>query len=325
MNTVLAMLKRPVNQRPKLHMTVTGKIRAIDMRFLDDLFSMRGGYVLDFTNRTFTEFFEDELGVDIYDPRYEADGTSKARRLRYYLRTTDRPTVVRTLRALWEYREADRRRGGLKETIPNAENEFYNIIERLGEKRSITKKPFVSTETFVVPDQALLSKLSAELIEVSQLEPQERGYAFERFLKMLFDANGLGARTPFRLRGEQIDGSFVLDGEIYLLEAKWTNAQVDAATLRAFNAKIEGKAAWSRGVFVSHSGFTEAGLSAFGSGKRVVCMDGLDLYDMLNGGLSFADVLSRKVRLAAETGHPFVRVRDIYTTSISQRPLMRPR
>ena len=325
MNTVLAMLKRPVNQRPKLHMTEKGKIRAIDMRLLDDLFSMGGGYVLDFTNRTFTEFFEDEVGVNIDDPRYEADGTSKARRLRYYLRTADRQTVVRTLLALWEYREEDRHRSGLEETIPNAENEFYNVIERLGEKRPITSKPSVSTETLVVPDQALLSKLSAELIKVSKLEPQERGYAFEHFLKVLFDANGLGARASFRLRGEQIDGSFVLDGETYLLEAKWTNAQIDAATLRAFNAKVEDKAAWSRGVFVSHSGFTEAGLIAFGRGKRVVCMDGLDLYDMLNGGLSFADVLSRKVRRAAETGHPFVRVRDIYTTSANRPPLMRPR
>ncbi len=292
-------------------MTVNGKIRAFDMRFLDDLFAMGGGYVLDFTNRTFTEFFEDELGINIDDPRYEAEGTSKAKRLRYFLRTADRPTVVRTLLALWEYREADRRRSGVEETIPNAEEEFYNLVERLGGKRPTNSKPSVSAETLVVPDQALVSKLSARLIEVSQLKPQERGYAFERFLKELFDANGLGARASFRLRGEQIDGSFVLNGETYLLEAKWTNARVDAGTLRAFNAKVEDKAAWSRGLFVSHSGFTEDGLIAFGRGKRVVCMDGLDLYEMLNSRLAFADVLSRKVRRAAETGLPFVRVRDL--------------
>lgn len=32
----------------------------------------------------------------------------------------------------------------------------------------------------------------------------------------------------------------------------------------------------TRGPFVSTSGFTDDGLEAFGSGKRVVCMDGLD-------------------------------------------------
>jgi hypothetical protein len=54
-------------------------------------------------------------------------------------------------------------------------------------------------------------------------------------------------------------------------------------------------------------------LTAFGRGKRVVCMDGLDLHDMLDKGLSFADVMAKKVRRAAETGNPFIRVRDLYT------------
>ena len=34
---------------------------------------------------------------------------------------------------------------------------------------------------------------------------------------------------------------------------------------------------------------------AFGRGKRVICMDGLDLYETLDRHLSFADVMSRKV------------------------------
>jgi len=137
------------------------------------------------------------------------------------------------------------------------------------------------------------------------------GAAFEAFLKELFDAYGLGGRASFRLYGEQIGGSFVLAGQTYLLEAKWTNKKVDAATLRSFNAKVEDKAAWSRGLLVSQSGFTEEGLTAFGRGKSVICMDGLDLYDILDQRLSFSEVLAVKVRRAAETGLPFVRVRDL--------------
>jgi hypothetical protein len=37
----------------------TDKIRALDMRLIDDLFGTGGGYVLDFTDRTFAEFFSD--------------------------------------------------------------------------------------------------------------------------------------------------------------------------------------------------------------------------------------------------------------------------
>jgi hypothetical protein len=54
------------------------------------------------------------------------------------------------------------------------------------------------------------------------------------------------------------------------------------------------KAAWTRGLFVSNSGFTDDGLEAFGRGKRVVCMDGLDLYETLDRRLSLEDVIARK-------------------------------
>jgi hypothetical protein len=41
-------------------------------------------------------------------------------------------------------------------------------------------------------------------------------------------------------------------------------------------------------------------------------MDGLDLYETVDTGLSLEDVIARKVRRAAESGQPFVRVRDLY-------------
>ncbi|TXH79160.1 MAG: hypothetical protein E6Q85_00625, partial [Thiothrix sp.] len=139
-----------------------------------------------------------------------------------------------------------------------------------------------------------------------------RGFEFEKFLKELFDANGLTGRSSFRLIGEQIDGSFECNGETYLLEAKWTNNQTDAATLRAFNAKVEDKSKWSRGLFISDSGFTDDGLIAFGKGKSIVCMDGLDISDMLQKNIPFFDVITKKVRRAAETGKPFIRVRELF-------------
>ena len=299
------------NCKLEFPMVINGNIRAIDMRFLNDLFEMRSGYVLDFSNRTFAEFFQDELGIDIDNPCYDAEGTSKAKRLRYFLRTTDQPLVIRTLVALWEYRETNMRRSGARETIPNAEQEFGSLIERLGGERPIASGQPGPAETPVLPARAVISRLSANLVKVSELQPQARGYAFERFLKELFDEYGLSARASFRNRGEQIDGSFDLNGETYLLEAKWTDAQVGASDMHAFNGKVEDKAPWSRGLFVSNSGFSEDGLIAFGRGKKVVCMDGLDLYEMLNNGLAFTDVLLKKVRRAAETGLPFVRVRNL--------------
>ena len=53
-------------------------IRSIDMMFLDDLLAMGSGYVLNFSNPTFTRFFADALNVDIDDPMYAENGTWRA-------------------------------------------------------------------------------------------------------------------------------------------------------------------------------------------------------------------------------------------------------
>lgn len=153
---------------------------------------------------------------------------------------------------------------------------------------------------------------SAELFAMASLEAQARGYAFEKFLQSLFDAYGLAPREPFRLQGEQIDGSFQFGNETYLVEAKWHGDRIGVAELHTFHGKIEEKAAWARGLFVSNSGFTEDGLVAFGRGKRLICMDGYDLYETLDREIPLDRVLEQKVRRAAETGAPLVHVRDLF-------------
>ena len=283
-------------------------IRSIDMLFLDELFEMRGGYVLNFSDRTMSRFFAEELNVDIDDPVYAEHGGSKGKRMRCFLQKVEVPAVVKTLKALWEYREAIRMRDGKAEEVENGQGRLLSLINRLEGKPDA--QPGEAPKAAY--DRPKLLALRNELIGFAQLAPQARGYAFETLLRELFNVFGLQAREPFRLKGEQIDGSFVLQGEIYLIEAKWQAAQAGVADLHTFHGKLEQKAAWTRGLFVSNSGFTEDGLAAFGRGKRLICMDGLDLFDTLSRELPLDHVLERKVRRAAETGLPFARVRDLF-------------
>mgnify|MGYP005815390025 CR=1 FL=1 len=51
---------------------------------LENLFGMSSGYVLNFSNRTFKEFFAENLGIDIYSSKYDYDSGSKANRLRAF-------------------------------------------------------------------------------------------------------------------------------------------------------------------------------------------------------------------------------------------------
>ena len=280
------------------------------MMLLDDIFEMNSGYVLNFSDRTFAQFFAEELNIDIDDPAYAKIGNSKGKRLRSFLQIVDKPTVVKTLKALWEYREAIRQRANKTDTIKNAHGRLLELINLLeGKAGNVSFAGKAPSPAF---NQPKLAQLKIQLVSISQLTPQARGYAFEKFLKELFDVYGLAAQDPFRLRGEQIDGSFQLANEIYLLEAKWQNQVTGVADLHTFHGKIEQKAAWTRGLFVSNSGFTGEGLAAFGKGKRVICMDGLDIYEVLNREIPLNNVLDRKVRHAAETGSPFIRVRDLF-------------
>jgi hypothetical protein len=132
----------------------------------------------------------------------------------------------------------------------------------------------------------------------------------EKFLKRLFDACGLEAREAFRLRGEQIDGSFQLV-DTYLLEARWQNTQADASALRSFQGKVEDRPSWTRGLFLSYAGFSPDGLSAF-QARRIILMEGLDLFDALRRKIGMDVVIAAKARRAAETGNVFVRVRDLF-------------
>ena len=282
----------------------------MDMPIIDKVFEMEGGYVLDFSNRNFAEFFQDELDINIDDSRWAAQGESKAKRLRYYLRQADRETALDTLNALWEYREATSVTADYPALDDSVRAAYFRIIKRL---EGMSPEPSVPTgaDPEHRVDRAVTSALAARLLDVSTMDPQARGYAFEKFLKDVFDAYGMSARASFRLTGEQIDGSFVLGEQTYLLEARWRNAKVDVETLRAFNAKVEDKASWSRGLIVSQSGFTPDGLHAFGRGKSVVCMDGLDLHEVLSRRLDLVEIIGLKVRRAAETGVAFVPVREL--------------
>jgi hypothetical protein len=167
------------------------------------------------------------------------------------------------------------------------------------------------------PEQA--QALAGRLIEVSKLEPQRRGFAFEGFLNDMFAAHGLAPRGSFRLTGEQIDGSFRLHAETYLVEAKWCGPQIGFGDLMAFSGKVAGKAAWARGLFVSNSGFTTDGLEAFTRGRQtnLICVDGLDLYEVLSRRTSLVEVLEEKARRAAETNRAFVPVRELNVRSRS--------
>ena len=285
-------------------------MRPIDLRFIDNLVDIGfgAGYVLEFSNSTFADFFEKELNVDICDSVYL--GGSKGKRLRKFFELSDTKAQVKTLDLLWEYRSEALQRRRQSDPLENAHGRFLELRNRLlSGSSNPTPFAFQPKPAF---DRVKAQNLRAELQGMWNLNPQNRGYEFEKFLKSLFNCFGLEAKEAFRITGEQIDGSFQLGNETYIVEAKWTSNLTGADQLHVFHGKIEQKASWARGLFISYTGFTDVGLSAFGRAKRLICMDGLDLDDLLRRELPINHVLEKKIRGAAETGEIFIRVRDLF-------------
>jgi hypothetical protein len=172
-------------------------------------------------------------------------------------------------------------------------------------------KPTISSYAIVAPSTLVV--LKQKLIGLNSLEAHQRGFAFEKLLADIFEAHGLAPRGSFRLVGEQIDGSFVVNSDTYLLEAKWQAELTPQSDLVIFREKVESKATWARGLFVSNSGFTQDGLTAFARGRatNIIGMNGQDLYFILSGEIPLLDVILKKARRATETGDFFISVYEL--------------
>ena len=275
-------------------------IEYIEKDCFEELIGMRTGYVLDFSNRGFQEFVFEKIHLDIY-AKYQ--GLSKAKILRRIISDYDNVTVGKLLLELMRYMQA---KGMVTDENKVIFKKCAEIGNRLIGKNVTVKTPAQTSSpksTVPIVDYDLLLK---ELTNISTHSdtPQSRGFTFEKYLNKLFEDYNLEPRGSFKIVGEQIDGSFILHNEVYLLEAKWTNKKIDKADLVVFNEKVSSKSGFTRGLFISFSGFSDEALTTFANGRsvRIVLMTVQELAIALSRKLDFTKVLSAKVRALAEEG-----------------------
>lgn len=77
-------------------------LSAIEKRKLEKQLGMGSGYVLEFSNQTFADYFFDVAHIDIYDDKYAHRGQSKANRMRAFWERADNYTVASVLGPLFE-------------------------------------------------------------------------------------------------------------------------------------------------------------------------------------------------------------------------------
>ena len=138
-------------------------------------------------------------------------------------------------------------------------------------------------------------------------EKQQRGRDFEDFLRALLETEGLKPRLRLHPSGEEIDGSFLLDGSTFLVEAKWHADPLPASVIYEFKGKVDGKLVGTIGIFVSMSGYSDNAVDALTAGKslNVLLFNREDIEASLESNGGFTQALEAKLRAAAEEGAVF--------------------
>lgn len=85
----------------------------------DRIFKSSGGWVLDFSDRTMAEWFDEHFGLTIFQPRFQIDGASKGKSLRGFVEVAEPRLVASVLRSLWANRSSQ---SELRETDPADED-----------------------------------------------------------------------------------------------------------------------------------------------------------------------------------------------------------
>jgi hypothetical protein len=265
----------------------------------EQLLGMRTGYVLDFSNRSFAEFVRDSTGRDIYDARYDYDSGSKANRLRAFWQKEKNALVGKLMSDMLDYEGGT---GALHEVC-------RLIVARLLQESidpTVKAGPRQREESAERQRRSqVLEQLKEEfLLLATEANRSKAGLAVEQLLNRLFEIFELRPRQPFRVVGEQIDGSFELDGQIYLLESKWEKYPLPVADLLVFMSKIEGKSTFTRGVFIALNNISMPARDAITRGRApsFFVMNGHDLMMILSEAISLTDFLRKRVRLLAEEG-----------------------
>jgi hypothetical protein len=143
-----------------------------------------------------------------------------------------------------------------------------------------------------------------------QRDRNTAGAAFQGLFCELLRLFELEPEPAYRLKGEEIDGHFLLDCETYLLETKWEAERMSEAPLLVFREKIAARSNVSRGVFVAVNGFTDNCLDAITRGKQpnFFLLDGYDISQVFEGNIDLPTLLREKLRLFAAKGFVLARI-----------------
>lgn len=265
---------------------------------IEDVFGMGGGFLLDFNNRMFVEFMKDVVSYDVF---FKYGKKSKAKVFREFCEKESEQYVGKAILLLLNYMSNKKMLSGneKEEELRQIGIEFsgINVKENTPKTSSINA---TQANSFID-----YQGLQDDLINIeSEKSQQAKGYAFEKYLKRLFEAFQLSPKASYKTGYDQIDGSFLLNGNTVLLEAKYRNTIISKDELILFENKLKNKSPFVKGVVISYSEIDKNAISYFSNrSTRFVVVYAKELFLMCSKHENLADLLTEKYRHLDETGN----------------------
>jgi hypothetical protein len=161
----------------------------IERANIENFLGMKSGYVMDFSDRTFQEFIEEAVGMDIDNEKYHYASNSKANRLRQFIKVESSYTFGKLLSAFCDYWLSKVHTGEIDyRDDENLYKECVRIADRLKQESVVELidaiQPIVDDRDF-----KLLAKSIRESIEKNEPETGlDRLHTFTfRYLRELCD------------------------------------------------------------------------------------------------------------------------------------------
>lgn len=159
-------------------------------KIFDQIFHSGGGYVLDFSDRTMSEWFEEYFDFDIFQDRFQKEGASKGKTLRGFVEVAEPRLVAQVLRALWQYRCT---LSNLVEKDPDEEARLENWLKQfsaeLDSASPLTLEKSITDFSRDTTLQKLRASIASDLIAEKPDVALDRihTYCVKRFRALLSD------------------------------------------------------------------------------------------------------------------------------------------
>jgi len=132
---------------------------------LEAVFTMNGGYVLDFSNNSLQRFIYNSVKLDIYDSKYEKYGNSKANRFRAFWEIESDITVGKLIEEMLSYYETQKTISGqvISPVVQKLHKECIELANKLQGKRIKNDEQIYDADGFLKKE---VDEISVSLLKI---------------------------------------------------------------------------------------------------------------------------------------------------------------